>query len=276
MHLCWKLYFFKKSSLNLLQYGFCFIFWFFGRQACGILAPWPGIEPAPPALEGEVLTTGPPGKSQWWPFSGASPPAHSRAPGGPACVKEPPSLTPVLSLGIWNCDSLCVAGTKRWSRQGLGAPDGLLLPRSQRREPSCPSPAFYTSLSWLKCVQMVFAIWTLTKKGYICAKISSDPFFQDYIMYKANKERKGGSTIKKCNLTIFKSIHMDFIPSTSLQNSPLLFILFNLYYRLVTWQTTYYYSFLAPQREDWVCETDDFWLSLQITSHTQVKAHARL
>ena len=28
-----------------------------------ILAPWPGIEPVPPALEGQVLTTGPPGKS---------------------------------------------------------------------------------------------------------------------------------------------------------------------------------------------------------------------
>ena len=40
------------------------MFWFFGHEACGILAPRPGIEPASPALEGEVLTTGPPGKSQ--------------------------------------------------------------------------------------------------------------------------------------------------------------------------------------------------------------------
>ena len=32
-------------------------------EACGILAPQQGIEPTPPALEGEVLTTGPPGKS---------------------------------------------------------------------------------------------------------------------------------------------------------------------------------------------------------------------
>ena len=39
------------------------MFWFFGHEACGILAPRPGIEPAPPALEGEVLTTGPAGKS---------------------------------------------------------------------------------------------------------------------------------------------------------------------------------------------------------------------
>ena len=40
------------------------MFWSFGREACGVLAPLPGIEPAPSALEGKVLTTGPPGKSQ--------------------------------------------------------------------------------------------------------------------------------------------------------------------------------------------------------------------
>ena len=42
------------------------MFWFFGLKACGILAPWSGIEPALPALEGEVLTTGQPGKSLNW------------------------------------------------------------------------------------------------------------------------------------------------------------------------------------------------------------------
>ena len=44
------------------------MFCFFGREACGILAPWPGIEPAAPALEGEILTTGPPGKSPTFNF----------------------------------------------------------------------------------------------------------------------------------------------------------------------------------------------------------------
>ena len=39
------------------------MFWFFGHKACGILAPRPGIESTPPALEGEVLVTGLPGKS---------------------------------------------------------------------------------------------------------------------------------------------------------------------------------------------------------------------
>ena len=54
---------FSKSFLNLLQYCFCFMFWFFGHEACGILAPLPGIKPTTPALEGEVLTSGLPGKS---------------------------------------------------------------------------------------------------------------------------------------------------------------------------------------------------------------------
>ena len=42
-----------KSLLTLLQFCFCFVFWFFGGKASGILAPWPGIEPATPALEGK-------------------------------------------------------------------------------------------------------------------------------------------------------------------------------------------------------------------------------
>jgi len=55
-----------KSLLNLLQYCFCFmfLFLFFGLEACGLLTSLPGIEPAPPMLDGGVLTTGPPGKSQ--------------------------------------------------------------------------------------------------------------------------------------------------------------------------------------------------------------------
>ena len=39
------------------------MFWFFGCEACGVLAPKPEIVPAHPALEGKVLATGPPGKS---------------------------------------------------------------------------------------------------------------------------------------------------------------------------------------------------------------------
>ena len=53
---------FKKSSLNLPQHCLGFMLWFLGPKACGILALQPGIEPTAPALEGEVPTTGPPGK----------------------------------------------------------------------------------------------------------------------------------------------------------------------------------------------------------------------
>ena len=42
-----------------------YVFWLFGHKACGTLASQPGIEPVHPALEGRVLTTGPPGKSPW-------------------------------------------------------------------------------------------------------------------------------------------------------------------------------------------------------------------
>ena len=41
---------FLKSLLNLLQYCFCFMFWFFGCQACGILALQSGIEPPTPCI----------------------------------------------------------------------------------------------------------------------------------------------------------------------------------------------------------------------------------
>ena len=36
---------------------------FLGLEACGILASQSGSKPAPLAVEGEVSTTGPPGKS---------------------------------------------------------------------------------------------------------------------------------------------------------------------------------------------------------------------
>ena len=65
----WKFYFqffkeslcglFLKSVLNLLQKtSIILVFW---HQGTWDLAPQPGIKPTPPALEGEVLTTGLPG-----------------------------------------------------------------------------------------------------------------------------------------------------------------------------------------------------------------------
>ena len=45
-----------------------YVLFFFVFEACGILAPLPGIKLRHLALEGEVLTTGPPGKPQELPF----------------------------------------------------------------------------------------------------------------------------------------------------------------------------------------------------------------
>ena len=39
------------------------MFWFLGCETCGILAPQAGTDPAPHALEIDILTTGPSGKS---------------------------------------------------------------------------------------------------------------------------------------------------------------------------------------------------------------------
>ena len=50
--------FIECVKILLLSY----VLLFGGHEAYGILVPQPGIEPAPPALEGKILTTGPPGK----------------------------------------------------------------------------------------------------------------------------------------------------------------------------------------------------------------------
>ena len=44
------------------------MFWLFGLKACGILIPQSEFEPSPPALEAEVLTTGPPGEGPNWDY----------------------------------------------------------------------------------------------------------------------------------------------------------------------------------------------------------------
>lgn len=64
-----------NSLSSLLQHRLGFTFWLFGHKTWETLAPRPEIEPAPPALEGKVLTPGPPGTSldvAFWrsPFKG--------------------------------------------------------------------------------------------------------------------------------------------------------------------------------------------------------------
>ena len=62
LFLMWTIFkvFIKLITILLLCY-----FWFFGHEACGFLAPQPGLKPTSPALEGKVLTNGLPRKSQY-------------------------------------------------------------------------------------------------------------------------------------------------------------------------------------------------------------------
>ena len=69
--------------MNFLQCCFRLMFWVFGHEACGFLAAPPGVEPAPFALEGKVLTTGLPGKSLFNPAQ-SSLSSHARFPSLPA------------------------------------------------------------------------------------------------------------------------------------------------------------------------------------------------
>ena len=46
-------------SRSQILFFFSSLFFWLPPEACGILVPWAGIEPAPTALEGRVLTTGP-------------------------------------------------------------------------------------------------------------------------------------------------------------------------------------------------------------------------
>ena len=50
----------------MLQYCFSFTFCFFGLEVCGMLAPQSEVKPEL-ALEGQVITPGPPGKSRFFP-----------------------------------------------------------------------------------------------------------------------------------------------------------------------------------------------------------------
>lgn len=56
------IYLFFKVLLNFLQYSFCLMFWFFGLEARGFLAPDQGWTHTP-SIGGQVFTTGQPGKS---------------------------------------------------------------------------------------------------------------------------------------------------------------------------------------------------------------------
>ena len=79
---------FLVSLLNLLHYCFCFMFLCFDHKACEILAPHL------PASEGEVLTTGPPGKPPGFSTTGGPKWVLSQAPKAQlVCLLQPQPRT---------------------------------------------------------------------------------------------------------------------------------------------------------------------------------------
>ena len=101
--------------IELLQHCFCFIFWIFCYKAPGILVLPPGTEPKYPALEGKVLTTGPPGKSLDCPFSvkGLWPWRGSHFPAEAARqARLAPSLHSYLSP--WSMFCLDLTAHRKW------------------------------------------------------------------------------------------------------------------------------------------------------------------
>ena len=57
----WTIFKVFIEFVTILLLFYVLVFWL--PKACGILAPPPGIQPPPPAPEGEGLTPGTPGKS---------------------------------------------------------------------------------------------------------------------------------------------------------------------------------------------------------------------
>ena len=65
--------------------------WSLGREACGISAPQPGMEPVTPALEAELLTTVSPRKSPE--FSSSKMKGVLEKDGGDGCIEMGMYLT---------------------------------------------------------------------------------------------------------------------------------------------------------------------------------------
>ena len=112
------------ESLSWICYNIVSVFLYFEflvARNVGILATWPVVHPAPPALEGEVLTPGPPGKSHVWLDSpGEAELKLLGHKGDPYAVAPTPQVPLWWVLGGavsgWGC-----WGDQPWGRAGLGA-----------------------------------------------------------------------------------------------------------------------------------------------------------
>ena len=87
-----------------------------GCESCGILAPQPGIEPTPSALEGEIPSAGPPGKSHRVEFLAQSPLKMRRSLTVTTKQNKNPiaSNKPQIVEGLWVGDEDTTADDNNW------------------------------------------------------------------------------------------------------------------------------------------------------------------
>ena len=111
---------FWKFLLNLLQYCFCFLVCccFFNPNACGMLSPRPATKLAAPALESELLTTGPPGEFPGFLLGGAD--SDSWCGSYRQAQEQTETLPPVGSSnwGWLGWADQCSMGYESWTEMG--------------------------------------------------------------------------------------------------------------------------------------------------------------
>ena len=129
-------------------------FFFFGHKAPGILAPGPGIEPATPELEGEVLTTGPPGKS---PHSLLHSPdkmfqkyvlAYGRYLLLSSKLIFTQNLLAIMHSAVWETAD----NTGLWTKPWTGSPESWLQYRPRPPKPQSSSPRWDDSVQFSRSV----------------------------------------------------------------------------------------------------------------------------
>ena len=131
------------------------MFLFFGYEAHGIFAPWPGIEPALLALVSKVLTTGPPEKSlidDWQ--AGILPFCQFLLPLLPLlwnmfhCFEKWKSLSPVwLFVTPQTIQSMEYSRPEYWSGLPFPPPGDLPKPGIKSRSPTLQADSLPTELS---------------------------------------------------------------------------------------------------------------------------------
>ena len=134
---------------------------FFGCEKCGILVSWAGTELAPPALEGEVPTTGPPHKScaGCLKSTGTSQELEAEGDGGGVIMEWKSNMKGELGEVYWVGYGQCQL--LHFSTLSLG---WIFLPSQLQIWPflllNCPSRIIILILSGLFCASLNRCWWS--------------------------------------------------------------------------------------------------------------------